>query len=242
MHFLSIFFLSLFLFVQNSGFSEEVRYYWSQCGQDSYLNQRLFKGKKNGVFVDIGAHNGITYSNTYFYEKFLGWKGICIEPIPQVFDQLQKNRNCICVKGCITPKEEKLSFLQVNGNGKVEVEMLSGIFDKYHPEHLKRVQREVAACGGSFEIIQVDGYVLNALLKKHNMFHIDFLSLDTEGGELEILQSIDFSKFKIDVIAVENNNNTPFEPFLKSKGFTKLANFPWDEIYVRNAILNQVQD
>ena len=56
----------------------------SQFEQDKFLEQNIFKGYKNGFFIDVGAHNGISMSNTLFFEKENGWKGINIEPIPSV--------------------------------------------------------------------------------------------------------------------------------------------------------------
>ena len=64
--------------------------YYSQCKQDQYINESFFKGKDSGVFVDIGAHNGISLSNSYFFEKELGWNGVCIEPMPEVYSELKK--------------------------------------------------------------------------------------------------------------------------------------------------------
>ena len=56
--------------------------YYSQFKQDQFLNEVLFNNKKNGFFIDIGAHDGVTISNTLFFEKQNDWKGICIEPNP----------------------------------------------------------------------------------------------------------------------------------------------------------------
>ena len=67
--------------------------YYSQSQQDKIVDI-LFSKKMNGFFVDIGAHNGVNFSNSLFFETYRDWKGVCIEPIPEVFEQLQKNRNC----------------------------------------------------------------------------------------------------------------------------------------------------
>ena len=58
---------------------------YSQYEQDKFLDTCIFKGFKNGYFVDVGAHDGITFNNTYRFEKYYGWSGINIEPIPNVF-------------------------------------------------------------------------------------------------------------------------------------------------------------
>lgn len=203
--------------------------YYSQCGQDRLLNDMWFKNKKNGVFVDIGAHNGISYSNTKFFEE-LGWKGLCIEPIPEVFEELKKNRSCICVQGCVCDYNGKGSFLRVEG----EPEMLSGLLSKYDRRHLQRVKDEVAArsFGKAPKCIEVQCYLLNDLLRENKIFHIDYLSIDTEGGELDILKTIDFDRFDIEFIDVENNfKDQKIIGFLSSKGYKLIANTGWDDIF-----------
>lgn len=203
--------------------------YYSQCGQDRYVNETFFKNKLNGVFIDIGAHDGICLSNTYFFENELDWDGICIEPNPITFAKLQASRKAICISGCIANENIKgAEFLQITG----PLSYYSGIVNKYEPLHLKRVEGELALCGGTKEIIKVDCYNLNDLLEQYEIAHVDFLSLDTEGGELEILKSINYDKIKIDVIAVENNYGDPgFKIFMKSKGYVLSKNLVQDHIF-----------
>ena len=71
--------------------------YYSQHNQDQFLNEHIFNNKKEGVFLDIGAYDGIEGSNSYFFEKELGWKGICFEPIPKLYQRLKENRKCISI-------------------------------------------------------------------------------------------------------------------------------------------------
>jgi FkbM family methyltransferase len=203
--------------------------YYSQCGQDKFANEIFFKNRKNGVFVDIGAHDGIELSNTYFFEKELNWTGLCIEPIPSVFEKLKNNRKCICINGCASNETRVAEFLKISG----PLETLSGIIDMYDPQHVERIQRDLAIHGGSYEIIRVQCYNINDLFRQNGITHIDFLSIDTEGGELEILQSIDFSNVQIDVITVENNYSSPdFVPFLKKQGFEFVTSLYQDMIFV----------
>lgn len=204
--------------------------YYSQCMQDQFVHENYFLNKRDGVFIDIGAHDGISLSNTYFFEKNLGWKGICIEPIPEVFAALQGNRTCSCLQGCIGAKNERgAPFLRISG----PLEMFSGLINKYDPQHLSRIERELKEYGGTCKLIKVDCYRLNDLLEMNGLTHVDFMSIDTEGGELEILKSIDFDKFQIDVITVENNYKDPeLACFMLSKNYAHVRSLEWDELFV----------
>jgi FkbM family methyltransferase len=204
--------------------------YHSQNEQDRYLNENFFHNMRGGIFVDIGAHNGVTISNTLFYEKELGWAGICVEPLPHIFEELVKNRSCVCINGCVSDKAGIKKFLKVNS--ATQTEMLSGLLEKYDPRHLSRIDAELRNAGGFKEVIDVHCYTFNELMKLYGIDHIDYLSIDTEGGELDILRSIDFDAISIHIIDVENNygDNTT-ELFLASKGFYLAKRIRWDDVY-----------
>lgn len=206
--------------------------YMSQIGQDKFLNDHYFKNKRNGVFIDIGAYDGKTHSNTYFFEKELGWTGICFEPLPRVFEQLKNIRNCLCINACLSATEGIVKFIEVAGGP----EELSGLVSTYDPRHMARLKLEIGRDGGSYEIIDVQSLRLDKVLREHNIFRIDYLSLDTEGGELEILKTINFDKTYIYAISVENNYGTSeFRNFLASKGFKLVTVLQGqDEIYINS--------
>lgn len=177
--------------------------YYSQSSQDLILNTEIFNFKKNGIFVEFGASNGITFSNSYYFEKNLDWTGICIEPIEKTFEQLQKNRKCNTIHGAITtnPSLQETFLLQLSPN----LELLSGLIDTMDDRHLKRIDKEIELHGGTSEKTKIPCYTLNYLLDKYQYKNIDYLSIDTEGGELDIIKSIDYDKFNFHVIGVENN-------------------------------------
>ncbi len=206
--------------------------YLSQFGQDKYVHEHFFQNKRNGVFVDVGAHDGIAINNTYFLEKELGWTGICIEPNPTVFENLKKNRSCLCIQACAAEKAGTVQFIQAKGY----TEMLSGMVHTFDPRHLVRLKREITQHGGSYAIIDVPAINLNTILKEHGLAHVDFLSIDVEGGEFEILKTIDFRTIHISVITIENNyNDNRQRQFLNSKGFQLVAILGGtDEIYVNS--------
>ncbi len=175
---------------------------YSQYKQDEMIDH-LFEGKKGGTFLDIGAHDGISFSNTYLFEKERGWNGLCIEPMPSVFKSLERNRKCILENCCIADKEMDVTFREIIGP-----EMLSGILDFFDEKHLERINMEISRLGeGSYKDYKLKSKVINDLLEKYKLYKIDYCSIDTEGAELKIIKSIDFTKFDITVFSIENNNH-----------------------------------
>jgi Methyltransferase FkbM domain len=75
----------------------------SQFGQDTFIDQHVFNGMRDGVLVEIGANNGVALSNTLFFERRRRWKGICIEPSPDQFAKLKTDRKCLCINACVAP-------------------------------------------------------------------------------------------------------------------------------------------
>lgn len=180
-----------------------------------------------GFYLDIGAHDGVSGNNTkYFEEK--GWEGVCIEPHPLVFEQLKVNRTCRVENVAIWKEDTEVDFLAVSGYA----EMLSGIVESYDPRHRARVEREILQMGGFSALVKVKALRFDSLKLPTK---IDFLSIDTEGSELHILENVDFSKYDIRVICIENNFMDPaYEQFFKERGYylhsTHLA---CDQIYVK---------
>lgn len=204
--------------------------YYGQYEQDKYLD-KLFKNKSKGVFVDIGAHDGETFSNSYFFEKERGWNGVCVEPIPEIFSKLNEKRNCIKVNGCISDKTGSEKFLRVKGEF-VDTEMLSGLVEDYDNRHLERIDREIKEYGGSKEEIEVTCYNINKILKENKLNKVDFFTIDTEGNELKILKTIDFDQFDFDVFIVENNYETnEINNLMSSNGFKRIKRIGHDEVY-----------
>jgi FkbM family methyltransferase len=203
--------------------------YYSQYQQD-FIVDSYFNKKTNGIFVDIGAHDGITLSNTFFLEKYRNWNGICIEPIPEVFEKLKINRKCNLINGAISDSEGQFKFKRCYGY----TEMLSGLEGYRDDEHEKRTIDEIRLFGGSFETVIVQGYLMSKILEQHNIFEIDYMSLDIEGGEFEILSSIDFEKYKIKIISVENNYiHERIRNLMKRKGYELMITTGSDDFFER---------
>ena len=181
-------------------------------------------------FVDVGAYDGISSSNTGYFEIDLGWKGICIEPLPSAFKLLQQNRNCLLYNCCISNIEGDVNFLALTGY----TEMLSGIYSNYSENHLQRVNSELQKHGGKSEIVKIKSRKLSSILKENSITKIDYLSIDVEGGELSVLKSINFNEVDVCIISAENSsNNSNVNNFLNELGYEFLTKCCCDEIYCK---------
>ena len=110
--------------------------------------------------------------------------------------------------------------------------MLSGIVESYDPRQRARVEREIVSMGGSSELVKVKALKFDSLGLPSK---IDFLSVDTEGSELHILDNVDFSRYDIRVICVENNFMDPlYEKFFNDRGYVlHSTHLNCDQIYVK---------
>ena len=186
----------------------------------------FFNFKPDGFFVDIGAYDGVSISNTKFLED-LGWDGICVEPHPNVFKKLIENRKCKKVNCAIWNENTEVNFLSLSGY----TEMLSGIYESYDSRHHQRVLNELQLYGGNSELIKINANTFDTLV---DITNIDFLSIDTEGSELQILEQINFEKFDIKLICVENNfHEKKFDDFFNKKGYELYSRINIDYLYAK---------
>ena len=195
----------------------------------------------NGTFVEIGANDGLHMSNTWFFERYLGWRGMCVEANPQVFQRLQQNRpTCINVNSLISSETGEqgahvpfISFYRNPGEEKAQTAKdwetgLSGIEGSQHSGNheissFSRAQKFASRIPGlhvSRNTLPVQPFA--RLFAQHKFKSIDFLSIDVEGNELSVLRSIDFGSTYIRVIVTEATTKHVSD-FLEQKGFRALG-------------------
>lgn len=202
---------------------------YSQIGQDLEV-LKFYNNKKNGFFIEIGASDGIELSNTYLLENMFDWKGICVEPIPNRFNLLCKNRpNSLCYDYAVYNVSNKHVIFDIANN----YDLLSGI-----SEYIDCYKHVVDS---NKKQIVVNTISLNDLLEKSNApSFIDYLSLDTEGSELEILKSVDFQKYTFGLIDVEHNfsesKRKDIHSLLTSNGYHFLRENKWDDCYKHSSL------
>lgn len=206
--------------------------YYSQYGQDKYIYENFFNGKKDGFFVEIGASDPVDKSNSLFFEE-LGWRGILIEPNKEDYNKAVSIRESFVENIALYDRAGKHKFVSLKGYTK----MLSGLLKEQHPLHLQRIYQEILYYGGSMEVIELETKTFNDVLSKYNVTDIDYVSIDTEGSELAILNGIDFDKYKIKVFSVENNyEEDKVRKFLEEKGYRFIKRIEIDDIFVNDNI------
>jgi FkbM family methyltransferase len=173
--------------------------YYSQCLEDKFLNENYFKNKKNGTYLELGALDGILYSNTKYFEDEHGWKGILIEPHPLKFESLKENRpNNFLFKELVSNSTEQLDFLYFTK----DLAQVSGVVNSLSDHHYIRYFNNNEYSNIPQEKISIMPKSLSDIINSTDIKHIDLLSLDVEGHEYEVLKSFNFD-VKIDVILIE---------------------------------------
>lgn len=208
--------------------------FYSQYNQDEYIYNKFFKNKKDkGFFLEIGADDGIRFSNCKFFEETLNWDGIAIEAREQAYNKLIKNRKCNCIHAVLSDIEENTTFLDIKGYGLG----LSGLIDKYDKRHVVRINNDIKNINNEgHDIINVKTEKLNNILDKYNVTNIDFLSIDTEGSEIDILKTLDFNKYNINVITIEDNyNDSKLMDFFIKNNYSLIQQISCDKIFKKNS-------
>lgn len=198
--------------------------YLSQAGQDKIIKERFFKNKKTGFFIEIGAYDGIEGSNCYHFEKFLKWDGIAIEPSNIQFKKLKKNRKCKLFNKAISNEIKEVEFIEVTEG----LTQMSGINEKYYKKNFDFISNN--------EKSKIQNYNLKTITFEQVVsqgIDIDYLSIDIEGGEMDLLKSINFNNNNIKIISLENNTpaDLNFENFFKNKKFIYFDRIGQDEIF-----------
>lgn len=211
--------------------------YHSQCEEDRFLNEHIFKNKQNGKYIELGALDGNLWSNTKFFEEDLNWSGILIEPHPEKFKGLQVNRpNNYVFNDLVSCHSDPLKFryfvddhAAVSG---VENTLSKSHFDNFF-ENPNEWERSLPQ--GTAVIVP---RTLTDIIKSTGITKFDLLSLDVEGHEYEVLKSWDFS-VPIEVILIETIGYQPDKEemcrvILRENGYKLMSSFSHNEIYIHN--------
>ncbi|MCH2127440.1 MAG: FkbM family methyltransferase [Pirellulaceae bacterium] len=175
----------------------------------------------NGVFVEAGALDGITASNTLYFENYRGWTGLLIEPVPTYWELCARNRPTAIVENCALVSNDFASLeielltavTPENASGEGRPFSMSSVrgAETHYGDFKSHVDQglQIASLDNStIKKLVVPTSTLDRLLRKHAIDHIDFFSLDVEGYELEVLRGLSLDTFLPRYILLECNVQT----------------------------------
>jgi FkbM family methyltransferase len=204
--------------------------YYSQNGEDALLH-RMFPGKTDGVFVEVGCIDGLKFSNTYVFEQ-LGWTGVCIEAHQGYIDALRRNRPRSQVFACaVGPRDAGEVTFHANAWGSlstVDAGREDHFRDRY-PEYFE-----------GFEAQSVPMQRIDTILERAGVGAIDILSLDIEGYEIEALKGMTFERFRPRVMVVEFDTpegKAALDQRLLPVGYTPVTAFYGNAFYTTESAL-----
>lgn len=184
-----------------------------QDNEDQYAAEFFFHNKKHGTYLEMGGYDGLTFTNTLYLNKALGWRGMLIEASPQQYYRMIGNRKHdigLLVAACDTYQD--VHFVDTGTTAGI-VEFMSDSFKSEWHKNMDQSQLQMIPC-----------MPLSSILAKFGVHQLDFWSLDVEGGEMQVLQTFDFDAVTISVICLEADGHSPAKDeavveFMKSKGY-----------------------
>lgn len=203
----------------------------SQIEQERWVFA-MCNGRRDGRFAEIGAFDGVLHSNSYVLESEHGWKGVCVEPNPALFARLRESRSAICLERAVYRESGQiLSFIPSQEIGTL-AEFAGS--DRHADDRAR-----AAATHGLIQVETI-GFAEIAAMGDFAETGFDYVSLDTEGSELEILRTIDFARHRIALFTIEHNFVEPrreqMRILLAGAGYDRL-NVGFDDWYWHPAFL-----
>jgi FkbM family methyltransferase len=185
--------------------------YYGQHGEDRFLDQ-VFQGQTAGTCVEVGAHNGVVYSNTLFFEQ-RGWRCLLVEPNPALCTEIRKVR---------VAEVFECAASSVSGEVTLHIpeqaDVLSTVCSQ-PPVH-SRMRSE----GGNVRTLRVAARTLDDILSEASVDQLEFVSIDVEGYESEVLKGLSLSRWRPRVLIVEDNSDcqdNAVPRYLRSMGYVR---------------------
>lgn len=199
----------------------------SQLGQDLWVLERTGY-KTGGFFVEFGATDGVLLSNTWLLEQHFGWRGLCAEPNPRFYRQLQSNRTCRVSDACIGARSGiEVAFILSDAYGGIAA---------YAHDDQHGAKREAYRAAG--HVVTLETLSLNDFLNQHQApREIDYISIDTEGSEYEILSTFPFDHWQVRLFSIEHNfgeQRKHIRRLMERNGYV-CTEAQWDDWYERQA-------
>jgi len=212
--------------------------YHAQNGEDRWL-EAYFGGRRDGYYVEVGAYDGSHLSNTYHFEQ-IGWSGVLVEPDPVMAAQCRRTRPASRTFACavVGPRDggETVFFRVAEGQ----------VYSTTHlsPAHRQRLDR----MGLQWQEVRVPARTLDSILAQAAPAQIDFVSIDVEGGELQVLHGFDLGRWKPAIVIVETNarrRDPAIRDYFVSRGYAYRHSIDVNDFYApleHGAIATRIVD
>ena len=222
----------------------------SQAKQDKVIFEAVLPNKRNGYFVDLAANHPIAKSNTRTLERDYGWNGICIDGNDEFLMLLLKKRRCQVVGAIVSSEtDEEVKYRHWHGGGGKASSgtwqhALSGIVGYDNAENVKNdslAKRYASSKAGLAGFVDVAGVTtrLDDILRKHNApALIDYLSLDVEGAEFQVMRNFPFQSYTFYCVTIERPS-AELKSLMISKGYAFASDMPGnfgEVLYVHQTI------
>lgn len=188
------------------------------------LNYKLLQNYlnyENGFYVELGANDGLKQSNTYYFEKYRNWSGSLIEPVPHKYLQCKKNRsksNSIICAACVGfDYKDKFVPIIYSNLMSVATNLESDITDSM--AHAELGVKSLNSEENNFVFGAVAKTLNSILINESTPSNIDFMSLDVEGAEIEVLKGIDHNTFRFKYMLIESRNISLLQSYLTEHNY-----------------------
>jgi len=165
---------------------------------------------KDFFFIQIGANDGFKADPIYLYVRDFGWKGIVIEPVRYLFEKLKENYKnipgIVCENIAIGEKKEFKDFYMLKNSESKNLPLWYDEIGSFIKENVTRYKDKIKEFDKYFISEKVKCLRISSLLNKYNIKKVDFLQIDTEGYDYEILKQIPFQKIKPSIIMFEDRH------------------------------------
>lgn len=190
---------------------------------------------RGGVFFEAGANDGISFSNKAYLERYCGWTGILVEALPHKFVECVKNRPGNIVEHCaLVPASFSRTYVEIRYTGlSSQCPQLSDLDPESHVANEARylLGWEKRLFG---QVFLAPARTLAEVLAKHGVRHVDFMSLDLEGAEVEALKGMDFEACVVDRLLIETlGESDTVDDLLVKRGFRRSAQFTHRDYFYR---------
>lgn len=221
--------------------------YKSQFGQDRFVEQYIRAAP--GTFVEAGAWDGVSLSNTYHLEMALGWRGLLVEPLRRFFPAMHARRpGAHCFNGVLSASEED----EVPNALYLEAGDRSGVLKWMDPRAIRDIERFFTAHPGDVGLHWLPNAGISKLLAWAQLDHVDYFSLDIEGGELDIVKSLRLGKeggaaadgtVAVDLFGIEDNHDggMAHDAYLRGLGYVRLGHLGPDYFFLHERKLEALR-